>query len=123
MPSCPRNETCYASIVAGATLNPYVRVKLHTDGTILAAGVTERCIGYLTERGATSGQLATVKLLGEEVVAVAAGAIEVGDVCWAAASGKVNDVDAGSGLVVGIANTAAAADGDFLKLYQTDYVS
>ncbi len=123
MPVCPRNETCYASILAGATLAAYTRVKLHTDGTILAAGVTEQCIGYLTERGSTSGQLATVKLLGEEIVAVAAGAIEVGDKCWAAASGKVNDVDAGSGVVVGIANTAAGADGDIVKLYQTDYVS
>lgn len=123
MAVCPLNETVYDTITAGATLGAYIRVKLHTDGTVLAAGVTDKAIGYLTERGAVSGSACTVRLIAPAFAAIAAGAIEVGDVCWAAADGKVNDVDAGSGVIVGIAASAASGDGSILKLYQCDYVS
>lgn len=119
----PQHDSCHMTLTAGAALGSYIRVKLHTDGTVLAAGVTENAIGYMTERGAASGASATVRLIGMPFNAIAAGAIEVGDKLFAAADGKVNDVDAGNGLVVGIALTAAAADTDPLTVLQTDYVS
>lgn len=110
------------TFVAGATLAAYTRVKLNTSQQVVAAAATDRAIGYIDERGATSGSECCVNLIGYPFNAVAAGAVEIGDVCWAAAAGKVNDVDAGSALVVGIAYTAAAADNDPLTLLPCDYI-
>ena len=119
----PQFDCHRISLTAAATLGAYTRVKLTTSGTVDVAGVTDTSIGYLTERGSVSGALCTVQLHGLPFNAIAAGAIEVGDICWSAASGKVNDVDAGSGKIVGIAYTAAAADTNLLTLFRPDYVA
>lgn len=116
-------DTDRVTLPAGATLAAHARVKLNASGAVVVAGVTEPCIGYVGARGGVSGAKCEVQLLAKPRTAIAAGAIEVGDKCWAAASGKVNDVDAGSGVVVGTALTAAAADGDPVVILANDYVS
>ena len=111
------------TLPAGANLTARTRVKLNTSGQVVAASVTEPSVGYVDERGGVSGQPCTVRLNGKPRVGIAAGQIEVGDKLWAAASGKVNDVDAGSGIHVGTALTAAGADNEEVVFLPPDYVS
>lgn len=123
MPHLDNFDNQQMTLPAGGDLAAYARVKLNTAGAVVAAGPTDPAIGTVDERGAVNGQYCGVRLLGLPHNFIAAGAIEVGDICWAAASGKVNDVDAGSARVAGIALTAAGADGDELTLLMCDYVS
>lgn len=120
----PYIDNYMITLPAGATLGAYIRVKLNTSGQVVAAGVTDKGIGYLTERGATSGSNCTVRLNNAPSQnAVVSEAVEVGDVLWAAANGKVADTDAGSGVIVGIALTAGSADGDLITLLPTNFVT
>lgn len=123
MPNRDNFDSHFMTLPAAATLAPFTRVKLTTAGAVDAAGLTDPGIGVVDERGAVSGQYCGVRLFGMPHNFIAAGAIEVGDICWAAASGKVNDLDGGSARVVGVALSAAAADGDQLMLLRCDYVS
>jgi hypothetical protein len=93
-----------------------VRVKLDSSGLISAAGVTDAWIGVTTDPIAAS-TYGSVKLRGTNgsFLVVAAGAVEVGDVLYAAASGKVNDVQLGGGFTGLQAKTAAGADGDIIE--------
>lgn len=111
------------TLPAGANLTARARVKLNSSGAVVVAGVTEPSIGYVDARGGVSGQACCVILNGKPRVAIAADAIEVGDKCWAAASGKVNDADAGSGIHVGTALTAATAADQEVVILAPDYVS
>lgn len=118
----PHHDSELMTLPAGATLASYIRVKIDSSGLVQAAGVTDRAIGYLTERGAVSGANCTVRLLGTPINAVANAALEVGDVLFAAAAGRVDDTDAGTGLVVGIALTAATAQDQIVTVLQCDYI-
>lgn len=98
---------------ASATLAAYTRVKIDSNGQLAAAGLTDTAIGYLTERGATSGEYATVNVYrGGTVLGVAHSAIAVGALLYSQAAGRVDDADGGSAIVVGFAASAAAAQDD-----------
>lgn len=122
MAALPQFDCDHITLPAAATLVGYTRVKIDTAGAVVAAGVTDRSIGYLTERGATSGAQCTVRLNGIPFNAVAAEAIEIGDAVYAAASGKVADTD-GTGPLIGYALTAATAADQVVTVLRTDYIS
>lgn len=106
------------TFMAGATMGAHLRVKTDSSNHVVLAGVTDHAVGYIDERGATNGEYCGVRLNNAPTHAgVAAGALAVGALLYAAASGKVNDVDAGSAVIVGIAKTAAAADGDVIEFF------
>jgi hypothetical protein len=58
-----REDTGFKSFTAGAAIELYSRVKLHTDGTILVAGLAEKSIGTLqTKPALAAGDVVPVKL-------------------------------------------------------------
>lgn len=112
-----QNDSGFQSFTATAVaITPGLRVKLDSNGLISAAGVTDAWIGVATEAIAASGT-GTVKLRSApgSIMLVAAGAVEAGDILYAAASGKVNDVQLG-GIPTGYqCKSAALADGDIFE--------
>lgn len=105
------------TLTAGATLNPYVRVKINSSGEAVAAGLTDTAVGYLTHRGATSGEPCTVRVINAPShAAVAAGAFAVGALLYSAADGEVDDADGGSAVIVGYALDASGADQDVVRI-------
>lgn len=100
------------TFIADATLAAYTRVLVNADGEVAAAGATDRASGYIDEHGAVANTACTVRMVGApSQLAIANAALEKGDILYAAAAGKVDDVDAGSAVVVGRAgSTATAAD-------------
>lgn len=111
------------TLPAGADITARARVKLNTSGAVVVAGLTEPSIGYVDEQGAVSGKACTVRLNGKPRVGICAGAVEVGDKLFAAASGKVDDVDGGSGIHVGTALTATTGVDQEVVFLPPDYVS
>lgn len=93
-----------------------VRVKLDSNGLISAAGVSDAWIGVTTEPVVASGW-GTVKsrFAPGSLLMVAAGPIEVGDTLYAAASGKVNDVQLEGPATGYQCKVAAGADGDIIE--------
>ena len=105
--------------VAGATMLPNLRVKIDSGGLVQLAGATDRAVGYLNHRGATTGQRCGFRLVNSPCTCgIANEAIAVGSVVYAGASGKVTDT-AGT-LIVGIAISAALADGDAINILPVD---
>lgn len=102
-------------IVAGEDLAINRLVKLHTDGTLLYADKDMEWIG-ITLAAASSAGVALIRLRGGLVTftAVAVAAIEVGDIVYTAADGKIDDTIATTR--VGIAQTAATNDGDLVTV-------
>lgn len=119
----PQFDSMYMTLTAGATAAAYTRVKIDSSGLVQVAAATDVSIGYLTDSGMVSGQSCVVRLNGIPTNAVAAGAIVVGAKCFAQASGKVDDTDPGTAVVVGIALTEAAANNDVVTILRPDYVS
>lgn len=110
-------------LCGGSDLGAFLRVKV-TSGTLSLAAATEQAIGYLTARGAKANMPATVRKIGApSQIGIAADSIVVGTVLYAAASGKVTD-NGGSrpadGKLVGIAGSAAGADGDQILILPAD---
>ena len=117
MPSPNINEHFKKTRIAGATLGAYIRVKMDTDGTLVAAAGADHGCGFLTERGATSGEPATyICNNAPEFAAVASQAISIGSAVFGDASGKVTDVSGAGLAILGTACTAAAADGDIITI-------
>lgn len=91
-------------------MSAFARVDIDASGNLVLAGLTTRGVGYLTARGAVNGQPATYRRASApEQIGIANAALEVGDLLYSAASGKVDDVDGGSAIVVGRATSAATA--------------
>lgn len=102
------------TFTAGAAIGANLRVKL-SAGVLAAAGSTDVEIGTLQEESFASGDVRAVLLRNAAGTAemVASEAITAGNPVYAAASGKV----AASGTVLlGIAISAASADGDIIEV-------
>jgi CMP-2-keto-3-deoxyoctulosonic acid synthetase len=99
---------------AGAVMGNHLRVVL-SSGQLALASNTQRELGVLNRRVLEVGEDAPVILRNAQgtVPMVAAGAIALGAEVFAAANGKV----AATGTVsIGTAETAAAADNDFIEV-------
>lgn len=121
MPVVNIHENNRITRIAAATMSPYARVKLDSNGQLALAGIADPAVGYLTERGATSGEPAPyVAVTAPECGAIAGEAFAVGAVLYAAASGKV--ADTASTIKVGVAGTAASTDGDLCLVIKAEQV-
>lgn len=112
----------YLTLKAAANLAAGARVKIDSNGDVALAGLTDAAIGYVTERGATSGEYCTVKAAVFPAMAwgKAHSAIAVGALLYGQASGRIDDADGGSAKVVGYAASAAAAQDDVFAFYRVD---
>jgi hypothetical protein len=100
-------------------LAAYVRVKQHTDGTLLVAGAGERAIG-ITLAPSAIGALASVRLLngyGTSFMLCSAATAAYAAV-YGVAAGKIDDAVAATnaGAPLGFALEAATADGDVIEV-------
>jgi len=113
--SFENNSGFQAFTATAVALGVGVRVKLDSNGLISAAGATDAWIGTTCHAIAASGT-GTVRLRNSPGthLFVAAGAVEVGDKLYPAASGKVNDVQSAGGWTGFVAVSAASADGDII---------
>ena len=107
-------------LCGGSDLGAFLRVKL-TSGTLSLAAATEQAIGYLTARGAKANMPATVRKVGAtSQIGIANEAVSIGTALYAGASGKVTDTKPADGKLVGIAGSAAGADGDQILILPVD---
>lgn len=99
----------------------YLAAKLDADDTVTIAGAGDRAIGVVQFHEGQdgddldAGEPVTVRLLGISK-AIAAAPITRGALLKAAASGKFTPVTAASDKVIGMALSAAGADGDIFDL-------
>lgn len=120
MPSLSYIEDNQATFPAAATMGAYLRVKYGASGLTLAAA-TEQAIGYLTGRGAVNGSAATVRLLSAPSwIGIANEAVSIGAALYAGAGGKVTDTKPADGKIIGVAASAAGADGDPILILPVD---
>jgi hypothetical protein len=111
----PVRDTIYLTFTSSATLPAYTRVKVDANGELVAAGIADQAIGFLTERGATAVQPTTVRVANApEHCGRANDAIAVGAAVYSAASGRIDDV-ATSAIFLGYATTAAAAQDGLIR--------
>lgn len=104
----------------GSDIGPFLRVKV-TSGTLSVAAATEQAIGYTTARGAKANLPATVRKVGApSQIGIANEAVTVGSALYAGASGKVTDTKPADGKLVGVAGSAAGADGDQILILPVD---
>lgn len=102
------------AFTSGEALEAYRRVKLSSDGaSVTYAGAWDVGIGT-TKRQVANASSVNVKLwsLPGKRIMIASEAIAAGSAVYGAASGKVTDNFASGGPQIGIALTAATADGD-----------
>jgi len=104
------------SLPAGATLSAGTRVTIDSSGEVQAAAADGLAIGYLTERGAVSGEACSVRAA--RVPAMwfgrAHSSLAIGAALYSQAAGRVDDVNPTGGVTVGIALTAASAQDDII---------
>lgn len=107
---------------ADAAADEFTLVKIGSDADhVAAAGAADIPIGVLRSVPTAAEDEVTVDLLGaapSTVKMIASEAISAGERVFAAASGKIQDLPAGAGTYyqVGVALTAADADGDIIEV-------
>lgn len=108
------NRTGMLTFTSGAALARHLRVKL-SSGNVVVAGDTDIELGT-TRRTVESGKPVAVcaRNKGGTDIFTTTAAIVVGGIVEAAASGKVAPYE--TGLRIGVALTAAAANGDYVAV-------
>lgn len=105
-----------AGVAVGAVALAQYRL-LKADGTVTGLDATKDWIGVTLEPRAALAKSVPVRFpTAGTIPCTAAAAISIGDVVYKAAAGKVSTASTGS-IRVGIAKTAASADGDWLEVY------
>lgn len=112
--SLTRNEQGRATYPVATAANFAIgtRVKLNTNGALLACGVTEYGFAVIdTPPSSSVPPLVGVRYVNApgDQFGVASAQINVGDLLYAAANGQVGVSNAANAVVVGRAKTAAAA--------------
>lgn len=106
----------FLSLPAGEAITQFMRVKKHTDGTAMIAGLAEKDIGTALETVATGAYVA-IKLrtaAGTHKV-IAKEALAIGATLYTEAGGKVQDTAEATSFQWGTALEAATADGDIIE--------
>ncbi len=113
------NESACRTFVAGAAIAQYLRVKL-TAGKLAVAGATERELGTMDRASFADGDPVAVRLRTAQGTGkyVAVDAITAGNVCYAAAGGKVS---ATGSIVVGIALETSANNNDVIEVLRSEH--
>lgn len=117
-----RDDSGFKTFIAGEAIPLYSRVKLHTDGTVLMAGLAEKSIGTLQTAPGVSGQPVSVKLRtasGTHKVRVKE-AVAVAAPLYSEAAGEVQDTAEATAFLEMQALEAATAEDDVIEaLYMT----
>lgn len=110
------NESGCISCVAGAAIAPNTRVKL-VSGKLQVAAAADRELGTLEERSFADGDVRAVRLRNAQGtrLMIADAAVVAGADVFTRANGKVGATATGA-YRVGLALTAAAADGDLIEV-------
>lgn len=105
------NETGIRTFKAGAAVTQYRRVKVDSNGDVIHAGLDEKGIGHALTTVA-SGDHVAVKLWNHPgtIKITCAAAVDKNDILYAAAAGKYNDDQAGTGA--GLVKALEAGSGD-----------
>lgn len=118
-----RHPTGNVSYLTDAAITTrYLLGKVGSDaGHIAACGASNIPIGVITDEASAAEDPVNVAVAGVAdgtVLMVASEAIDAGEHVYTAASGKVQDLPAGAGTYyeVGLALTAASADGDLIEV-------
>ena len=117
-----RNDSGFKTFTAGAAIDIYSRVKLHTDGTVLVAGLAEKSIGTLQTAAGVSGAPVVVKLRtapGTHKVRVKE-AVAIAAPLYTEALGEVQDTAETTAYLEMQALEAATAEDDVIEaMYMT----
>ena len=97
-----------------AALGEGIRVKLNSDGELVAAGATDAAyIGWTKRETFAAGDLVAITSRGREVVVKAAAAITAYVALYSDASGAVNGSAPENSVLVGVALEAASSGARF----------
>lgn len=110
--------TSLQSIVAGAAIGQYRAVKRSAANTgIVTTAITDVPIGIATVAATAAGELVSVQTYGI-AKCVASDAISEGAqvMCTASGAGKVVTAAGATAYSIGIARSAAGADGDIIEV-------
>lgn len=113
-----QNDTHYFSVTASADLSATplgTRMKITSSGAAIA-GAAEQAAGYLATHGVAGATVSLRSVNAPSQSVVASKAIAVGARVYGAASGKVTDASSTAIPLIGVAITAASADGDSLTV-------
>lgn len=115
------NPSAVKTYEADAAIGQYLRVKHDGSGQVTLAGLTDIDIGTanLPSYAADENIPVLLRTAPGTCIMVASEAIAVGALLYSAASGKVADTDGGSAVVIGHAETAATADGDYIEVLRS----
>jgi hypothetical protein len=111
------NVTGFISFTALSAISYGTRVKLNSDGQVIAAGVAEKGIGVTLADAADLGGV-TVQLYSQGTINVkttTADTVDVGDVAYAAADGLVSST-ATTPVTIGIYRESADANLDYVEV-------
>lgn len=110
------------TFTTGEAIAQSLRVKLHTDGTVLIAGLADKDIGT-AEHYAASGARLAVRLRTAPGTAkmVAKEAISVASPVYTEAGGKVQDTNEATSFLIGIAMEAATAENDVIEVLRNSH--
>lgn len=111
-------DNSYRPFRSGAAISKYARVKVHTDGTVITAGLAEKEIGTATNETFASGELVSVKLrtaAGSHKM-ICSEAVDVGDIVYTETSGKIQDTAQATSFIVGTALEAGSGDGSVIEV-------
>jgi Uncharacterized conserved protein (DUF2190) len=114
-------ESGFKQFPASAAISQYARVKMASDGTISAAGLTDKEIGIAQNAAFNAGDIVNVRLrtAAGTLKMIASAAITRGNEVFTAASGKIGN-SASTGWLIGRALEAAGANNDIIEvLYNT----
>ena len=107
------------SLPAAAAVGKHLRVKLDANGRVVVAAGTDPSVGYTTRSAAAIDEMIAVRSPhAPSQIVVAAEAIAVGSKVYADAAGKVGET--ATNVFLGIALTAAGADGDIMTILASD---
>jgi len=101
------------SLPAAAAIGKHLRVKLDANGRVLVAAGTDAGVGYTTRSAAAIDEMIAIRSpKAPSQIVTAAEAIAVGSKVYGDAAGKVGET--ATNVYLGVALTAAGADGDIM---------
>jgi len=110
-------DSGYVPFTTAAEITKHQLVKLSAANTVNVCGAGETAIGVCMQTTASGGEAPIKLITGPGTLpCIAAGAIAAGAAVYTAADGEVNDVQTGSGGIVGYAKGTIAADGDSAEI-------
>lgn len=115
-----QSDPCEKTFTAGGTITKFALVKLSAANTVIVTtgvGDADGAVIGVAQNAASTGGAVNVRLLhcAGSLKIVAAKAITAGSRVYTAASGKGTDATT-SNTSIGLANSAAGADGDVIEI-------